>query len=136
MQKYLVQMRIFLYVVELQTADCRYFLDAARLSPEASWTLLGAGVFGSVHACALDGAPMCVKRFHASHEDVLAAQINEFALVNELGAVNVAHLSTHCVFAQHFFLSAADELLIAFEWQNRGSLQVCACKRTRARACL
>ncbi len=88
---------------------------------------LGHGHFGAVHECIWAGSKVCVKRFFASTsadaESMLPLQVNEFALIHELGRDAVASLSLFCVFAEHFAVHHSGELWISLPWMNMGTLE-------------
>ena len=99
--------------------DTRFLLAADELTLGRE---LGRGHFGAVYQCDWRGRPVCVKLFLANDTTVVPLQINEFALLNELGAAAVAALAPACVFAERFAVTAANELWIVLPWMNRGAL--------------
>ncbi len=86
-----------------------YYIALSDLSDPATWQLKGRGNFGAVMAGELraSGAGMCIKVFEdhsqgLSRLDNIRSQINELALVHELGREQAATLASTCVFASHF----------------------------------
>ncbi len=93
----------------------RFFVALSDLSDPATWQAKGRGNFGAVMVGQLraSGLPMCIKVFqdHAqglSRLDNIRNQINELALVQELGQAQADTLASTCVFATHFSIDDRD----------------------------
>ncbi len=101
-------------------SDARFLIDAEDLSLEHE---LGRGHFGAVFASEWCGrGRVCVKVFFAGDPHAMQLQINEFALINELGPARTVALEPYCVFAERFVVTAANELQIVLPWMNLGPL--------------
>jgi serine/threonine protein kinase len=92
-----------------------FYVALSDLSDPATWQLKGRGNFGAVMAGELraSGTAMCIKVFEdhsqgLSRLDNIRNQINELALVQELGEAQVAALASTCVFASHFAIDDRD----------------------------
>ena len=113
-------------------SDRTLFVPSSELSARSAWRELGRGHFGAVFAAtrmrslpSADGPqPVCIKVFHADEVDVAVSdvhaqrrlfvrlQINEFALVQELGPAAVTQLASSCVFATGFAIDADGGMLV------------------------
>jgi hypothetical protein len=86
--------------------DQSFYIPVADLL-HSPWRSIGQGNFGQVMEGQLHSQPICIKVFRApeweySRIDNIKMQVNEFALVQELGEDQVRALSASCVFATHF----------------------------------
>ncbi len=73
---------------------------------------LGRGHFGAVFEAQWGSRKMCVKQFFTNDSSMLPLQINEFALINELGATTIARMQPYCNFAERFAVNDLGELFI------------------------
>jgi hypothetical protein len=97
-------------------APTRY-VDLLELDARVHWRQLGRGHFGAVYAAKRNGNPVCIKSFHAEPVAELQRQlylrihmqVNEFALVHELGPDAVGRLSNRCVFATGFAIDQMED---------------------------
>jgi serine/threonine protein kinase len=95
-----------------------FYIALSDMSDPATWQLKGRGNFGAVMAGELraSGTAMCIKVFEdhlqgMSRLDNIRNQINELALVQELGREQAAALGSTCVFSTHFSIDDRDPSL-------------------------
>jgi hypothetical protein len=94
----------------LHADECAFVLPMADLTLAAQ--PLGRGHFGAVFEAQWGARTMCVKQFFTNDSSMLPLQINEFALINELGAATIAVMQPYCNFAERFAVNALGELFI------------------------
>jgi serine/threonine protein kinase len=92
---------------------CMFYLPRSDLSDPLTWVRLGQGNFGVVYSGQLHGQSVCIKQFldqslGLSRVQNIRMQVNELALVHELGSQHLKTLDATCVFAKHFAVDDRD----------------------------